>query len=94
MTVKERIRQAVDSMDCDVDDINKIVALAYYMGREQAAKEVCDRANTIFAAQRKAAQDCRYRNMAMQIQGGYEYIHHADYSQTMSDMFGADYTSL
>ena len=94
MTIKERIKQALANMDCETDSIDKVIGLAYYMGREDAAKEICDKASTIFEKQSKIAQNCRYRNLAMKVQGNITCIYHGDYSQIMTEEFGGDETTI
>ena len=34
MTIKQRIKQCLKTFNCDNDNLEKIVALAYYMGKE------------------------------------------------------------
>lgn len=92
MTVEERILKAIANADCEVDSIDKIISLAYYMGRESAAKEVCDKAHDIFKQQRQAANNCRYHNLAREMQGNITHLYHPDYSGTMMDEFGNDIT--
>ena len=94
MTIKERIKQAIDNMDCDVDNIEKVIALAYYIGREDAAKTTSDMYNDVLAAQIKRANGCRYHNMAMDIQGGIHYVYTSDYSGDMTKTFGGDETNV
>ena len=94
MTVKERIERALENREMESDSIDKIIALAYYMGREQAAKEVCDSAKAIFAGQRKRAAESRYHNFAMAIQGNIDYIYHPDYAGDMTAEFGSDRTVI
>lgn len=43
MTIKQRIRKCLKSWDGETDTIEKIVAVAYYMGREDAAREICNK---------------------------------------------------
>lgn len=94
MTVKERVLKALENREMEVDSIDKIIALAYYMGREQTAKEVCDSAKQILSEQQKRAMESRYHNMAMAIQGNVAYIYHPDYAGDMTSMFGSDGTVL
>lgn len=63
-TAAARIRAAVENHDMEVDNLNKLLALAYYMGREEAAKEVSDKYNALLAEQTKRAEACRYHKMA------------------------------
>ena len=94
MTVIERIRKAVDNLNCEEDSLDKLIALAYYIGREEAAREVSDKYNAVLAEQRERADKCRYHNLAHQIIGSVRYIHSGDYSQDMKTMFGSDETEL
>lgn len=94
MTVIERIRKAVDNLDCEEDNIDKLIALAYYIGREEATREVSDKYNAVLAEQRERADNCRYHKLAHQIIGSARYIHTGDYSQDMKTMFGSDETEL
>ena len=76
MTVKERIERALENREMETDSIDKIIALAYYMGREQAAKEICDNARQIFAEQilhQERAGESRYYKYALRLQGDAEY---------------------
>jgi hypothetical protein len=94
MTAKERVLKALENREFEVDSIDKIITLAYYMGREQAAKEVCDSVRAIFSEQQKRAAESRYHNYAMTIQGNIDYIYHPDYAGDMTSMFGSDGTVL
>jgi hypothetical protein len=94
MTVKERIEKALENREMETDSIDKIIALAYYLGREQAAKEVCNSAKQIFTEQQKRAAESRYHNFAMAIQGNINYIYHPDYAGDMTAEFGSDRTVI
>lgn len=94
MTIKERIKQAVANLDCEKDDLNKIIALAYYMGREEATKEISDCYNKHIAEQKARAAACRYHKMAAEIVGSADYLYSGDYAGTMTSTFGDDPTKL
>lgn len=99
MTVKEKIMNVVFSKDqkgydMEVDDFNKLITMAYYIGREAATKEVSDKYNALIKKQRTRANECRYKNMANKIVGDNDYIYFSDYAGTMTDMFGNDETNL
>lgn len=96
MTILERIKTAVDSKEAygDKDTINKLIALAYEIGRESATKEVSDDYNTLIASMRKRADACRYLHMANNIIGKANYIHHTAYAGDITDTFGSDETNL
>ena len=55
--------------EMDKDSIEKLVKIAYYMGREEAAREVSDKYNDHIAEQKQRASECRYHNMAAEIIG-------------------------
>ena len=42
MTIKERVMHCVENLDCEKDNIEKLVALAYFIGKEEATKNVSD----------------------------------------------------
>ena len=94
MTVKEKILSIVDKFDCEVDDWYKLVAMAYYIGKEQGVKEISDKYTALLAEQRKRADKCRYNKMAHRVIGDVKYIYHSDYSGDMTEMFGNDETKL
>ena len=94
MTINERIKTALSEFDCEKDDINKLVALAYYIGREEAAKELADKYNALLKEQRARATACRYYRMALDVLGDVEYIYSLDYYRDMTSTFGADKTDL
>lgn len=94
VTAADRIRAAVQNHDMEADDINKLLALAYYMGREEAAKEVSDMYNKHIAEQKKRAEACRYYKMAREVVGTEDYLYSSDYAGEMSSIFGGDETKI
>jgi hypothetical protein len=62
------------------------------MGREEAAKECCLTAKDIFEKQLKAADNCRYHNMATKVQGDVHQVYHPDYAGDYTSCFGSDPT--
>ena len=94
MTIKQRIKKCLQSFNCDEDNLEKIVAIAYYIGKEKATKEVSDAYKTLLEEQRKRAENCRYHNMAAEIIGDKKYIYFPSYSGEMSAIFGEDDTIL
>ena len=98
MNCKELIMSIIDSPDqngysMEIDDPRKLIAIAYYMGRESASREVSDMYAALLREQLDRAEKCRYRHMAHAIQGDVKYIYHSDYSGTMTGMFGKDETA-
>lgn len=94
MTINERIKQAIENFDGETDNLDKIIALAYFIGREDATKELSDKVNAIFADQKKRANACRYHNVAMSVQGDIDRVYSPDYSQGMTTCFASDETNL
>ena len=94
MTVIQRIKQAVNNFDCETDNIDKIIALAYMIGKEKATRDVSNAYNKLLVEQRKRAENCRYHNMAAEIIGDKKYIYFPSYSGEMSAIFGEDDTIL
>ena len=94
MTINERIKQAIENFNGDTDNIDKIIALAYFIGREDATKVLSDNVNAVFAQQKERAKACRYSKMAMRVQGNIDYVYSQDYSQDMKKCFASDVTNL
>jgi len=80
----------------DPDNIRKLIAMAYYMGRETATREICDRHNQQMTDMRKRADTCRYHIMANAIIGDRtaDQIYSGDYAGEMMGTFGADEINL
>lgn len=94
MTVLQRIKAAVNSLDCSQDDINKIIALAYMIGKEEATREVSDQYAQLIKEQRKRADNCRYKHLANAVIGDQSYIYFGDYDNAMTAIFGSDDTTV
>ncbi len=94
MTIKQRIKQCIKSWDGEVDSIEKLVAVAYYMGKEHAARKLCNEAQDIFAEQIKRAKQCRYWRTAMNVQGNIHMIFSPNYGGDVSGIFGDDDTDF
>ena len=56
-------RAAIKS-DWTKDGTSKLLAIAYYMGREEATKEILDKHNSVIDEQKKRAAKSRYHNFA------------------------------
>ena len=91
MTINEYIRQiAKSNIDMKHASFEKMIYTAYYMGREEATREVSDEYAALIQEQRKRANECRYSRMANAIIGDKNYIYCADYAQDISNTFGGD----
>lgn len=95
MTIKERIMEIVhNKWDMEMDNLEKIVVMAYCIGRESGVREVSDEYRVLITEQRERANKCRYVHMANKIIGSRDYIYHPDYAGEISAMFGDDETKL
>lgn len=94
-TLNERVKEAIAkyTFDAETADINAVIAYAYYLGRCEVAKEVCDSASEIFKQQTERAEKMRYHNMANEVQGNIKMIYHSDYDQWVK-MFANDKTEV
>jgi ATP-dependent Lon protease len=96
MKCYELVKDIVENhkYDMEKDDIKKLIAIAYYYGREQAVREFSEEVNKVLKDQQERVQQCRYKNMAMKIQGNISNIYSADHSGEMTNIFGADKTNI
>lgn len=94
MTLINRVKYACDNCDMEVDSVDKLIAFAYYMGREEATRYVSDKYSAHIAQQRERAKSCRYWRMAEDVIGPERYLYAADYAQEMTGLFGSDETQL
>lgn len=91
MTTHDRVLVALENYNFDENEngINELIAYAYYLGRCQVAKEICDDVQKVFKDQIERASNCRYKHMAMRVQGNCHMIYHGDYDQWVR-MFSND----
>lgn len=87
MLMTERINEAIRG---DYKGIDGLIAIAYYIGRHNGAKTVCDKHTAIIAAMRQRANKCRYHKMANAVIGprqgtAYDIIYDPDYSTDFLD---------
>lgn len=98
MKAKDRIKQIVNNRDTDMsedsDTWEKLVKLAYWMGRESATKETSDKYVKLIAMQNERAKKTRFIHLARQIIGDQEYIYCPDYDGFYTGVFGNDNTNL
>ena len=94
MTILERVKSIVNSnidmIEWHDSSVEKLIYMAYYIGREEAVKEVSDMYVRHVAEQHERAGKCRYRHMAESIVGPERYLYHTDYCQAMTALFGSD----
>ena len=99
MTIAERVNNLVNNQinfgsEYDPASIEKMIVMAYYMGREAAAKEVSDMYRSHIKAQKDRAGSCRYHNMAASVVGAEDYLYSSDYAGDMTNMFGRDRSDI
>ena len=96
LTVKELIESIVNDSNVKLssDTLERLVTVAYYMGRETATREVSDLYMARICAQEERARECRYHNLAREIIGDTKPIWRYDYRQEVMNLFGGDETRL
>lgn len=62
------------------DTIERLVSYAYYIGREEATRELCDEFSKIIEGQKFRAQQQRYCKMAMSVIGNKTRVYSDDYA--------------
>lgn len=104
MKCKERVELALSRMELNADGLDKLLVVAYYMGRESKAVEVSDRLAELLARMRERANGCRFRHLANSViddevlqsevrEGVFrEYVYDSDYSCSITEEVGSDET--
>ena len=99
MTIKERINAIINTEhDWNPDGevqatAEKMIAMAYYIGRNHMAESLCEYYNALIDAQRERANACRYSKMANSIIGEHNHLNASDFSGSAREMvskFGND----
>lgn len=98
MTVYEKIIELINSYVVDVgfcmeDSVKNLIVMAYWIGREEGAKNELDRHDKLARQQKKRAKECRYHKMAMKIIGN-TFIYSDDYSQDVTQIAKESETEL
>ena len=96
MTVYDVVHNIVDNhnYDMETDNVNKIIAIAYYMGREDSCIETSNEYRKLLAKQKERARQCRYYKMALEVQGDIDYIYMPDYARDMTKTFAYDKSEI
>jgi hypothetical protein len=98
-------KPVTDDCNMGINEISRIIEAAYHMGRESAAREICDDAHKFFERQKKArakesresrVKERKYRNIAMQIHGSIRtmIVHDLYPVGDATNTFGKDYTNI
>ena len=93
MTILERLKLALNREDANKDNVDKLMAIAYYIGKEEATKDIIDRHNKQCESMRANAKRTRYHKMAEKVIGKTD-IYSPDYAMEATTMFGSDETKL
>ena len=95
MTTDERVKQALKNYHFEEEGngINELIAYAYFLGKCEKSKKICDKISSIFEEQHKKANECRYHKMANDIIGKQTFIYDGDYDQWIG-MFSQDKTEV
>ena len=91
MKTLEIVEKYIMEADMNKNDLKKLVNYAYYLGRHEATRECCKSANKIFREQIQRANNSRFKNFALKIQGNIHTIYHTDYSDDYVKMFNDDF---
>lgn len=89
MTVAEYIKDVAKKFDTSTD-INMMITIAYYMGREEACKLVSDDYSALISQMRDRADGLRYYKMANGVIGKVDHLYYSDYAQDVTRTFGSD----
>lgn len=94
MTVLERVKSIcgarIDLNDEQPATIEKMIYLAYWIGREEATRRVSDDYVYMIKQMRERAEKCRYKHMAHNVIGKANYLYESDYDECMTLTFGSD----
>ena len=95
MTTYERVKKALESYDFDENGngVNELIAYAYFLGKCNKSKELCDKIRALLEEQHNRANECRYHKMANDIIGKQTFIYDGDYDQWIG-MFSHDKTQI
>ena len=96
MTTYERVKKALESYNFDDENgngVNELIAYAYFLGKCEKSKELCDKAHSMLEAQLNRAKGCRYHKMAEDVVGRQTILYDGDYDQWIG-MFSQDKTEV
>ena len=96
MTTYERVKKALESYNFDDENgngVNELIAYAYFLGKCEKSKELCDKAHSIFGEQHNRANSCRYHKLAEDVVGRQTILYDGDYDQWIG-MFSQDKTEV
>lgn len=100
MTILEKVHELVHDTQWNFEaedvpaSVEKMIIMAYYIGKEEATRKVSDAYAAHIAAQHQRAASCRYHRMAAEVVGPERYLYEPDYAGNMTASFGSDLAML
>ena len=94
-TYRDRLAEALNNFTkADVGSLDRLLAYAYYAGREQATRAYADKVREVLKEQQERARSLRYYKLGMYVQGNIDYVYSSDYAGDYQAEFGNDLTDL
>lgn len=94
-TYRDRLAEALNNfIEADVGSLDRLLAYAYYAGREQATRAYADKVREVLKEQQDRARSLRYNKLGLYVQGNLDYVYSSDYAGDYQDAFGDDLTDL
>ena len=95
MTILERVNDIVKNYKDSTTpegkaSVEKMILMAFWIGREEAVKEVSDMYSEHIKKQHERADSCRYHQLTNYVVGPEKYLYHPDYRGDMTECFGSD----
>lgn len=92
VTYKHIILEALQAEN--KEGLQKVIAIAYWMGEERATKRVSDDYINLIKAQQERAMQCRYYKLASKIIGDVDYIYYPEYRQDITNGIANDKSNI
>ena len=94
-TYRDRLAEALSNFtEADVGSLDRLLAYAYYAGREQAIRAYSAKVREVLKEQQDRARSLRYNKLGLYVQGNLDYVYSSDYAGDYQDEFGNDLTDL
>ena len=100
MTIKDRIKDLCKRNVWDIGEadspasVDKMIILAYWIGKEVATRKVSDDYRALIAEMRDRAAGVRYNKLCNYVIGDKDYIYQPDYAGDVLSTFGGDLADL
>jgi hypothetical protein len=91
MKAIDKVNELVSQNGPEPSTLEQLVVFAYYMGREEATKRICDEHNRRIKVMRDRANAMRYYKLASSVIGAEgSMIYSSDYAGDVISTFGND----